>query len=369
MAKKLQPAHITAIVISIVFVVLYIAWCVVTADMAARLTQEFATLPVTPKGNQLRWYRGSTADGGTRPALEAGKFLLKHSAVLLHIWQPVKGTDTGLTGWLVLHRDIVDASFTTSPPPVPRGRAAFALYDDETQEGAGAQWMRAWEASRVRRTVVFWHGNSGNLRSYQRQIKAWFRAGYNVVAWDYRGFGCSGRYVRGSSSSLLTKKPRITDTSVRSDVIEGMEWVCAHIPLHRVVIVGYSLGGHSAVHAAAHYTPSALVLESTFDELSSAARHMVPMLGYIPTLQTPIYQTWRTVPHVAPHIPVVVVHGVADEVVPYDAGMRLWRALTNRPKRTAPTVFFTSGCPSHIGIHSDARVMHWLSRHGAPALL
>ena len=47
-------------------------------------------------------------------------------------------------------------------------------------------------ANRPRGTVVYCHGNAGNIGSNAHIAPEFFKRGFNLLLWDYRGYGLSG---------------------------------------------------------------------------------------------------------------------------------------------------------------------------------
>ncbi|WP_329622212.1 alpha/beta hydrolase [Streptomyces sp. NBC_01255] len=95
--------------------------------------------------------------------------------------------------------------------------------------------------------VLLLHGLAGHAGEWDATARALRDAGYRVVALDQRGHGSSER--------------RPADVS-RAAYVADVVAVVSELGLHRPVLIGQSLGGHTALLTAAAHPglPSALVL-------------------------------------------------------------------------------------------------------------
>lgn len=119
----------------------------------------------------------------------------------------------------------------------------------QSDGGAVRGWLIPATTPRDR-TVVFHEGNAFNRSYYARHARLFVENGYNLVLYDYRGFGdAPGRYDFGS---LL------------SDGLAVHEWARERLG-GRFVAMGASLGGPTALHAALRADEVVgLVLDSPF---------------------------------------------------------------------------------------------------------
>jgi len=181
----------------------------------------------------------------------------------------------------------------------------------------------------ARGTVIQFHGNGENMTSHFL-YSAWLTAkGYNLFAFDYRGYG--------ASDGTPTQEGCVEDGMAAVDYVMGR----ADVDAGRVAVWGQSLGG--AIAAAALATRKgpavrALILESSFDSYRDMAADALSRSWVTWALQWPFSRLlisdarkpanyFRRLPP----CPVLVVHGVADQVVPYRFGERIFAEL-NEPK-------------------------------------
>ena len=108
-------------------------------------------------------------------------------------------------------------------------------------------------------TVLYNHGNYAGIEHYQPRARMLYEAGYNVLIWDYRGYG------------KTTPHEPPTPEQFMDDARTVRRWAREVVPdEQRVVIYGYSLGGLPAVEMAKASPGCALVLEAPFATFEEA---------------------------------------------------------------------------------------------------
>ena len=95
----------------------------------------------------------------------------------------------------------------------------------------------------------------------------------------------------------------------------------------RIVAFGESLGGAVSIHLATTRECAAVIVVSTFTTMRDVARFHYGVAGLI---AGGAFDSLRRVRDV--HVPILVAHGDADEVVPYTLGEALFAAAAE-PKR------------------------------------
>ncbi len=172
-------------------------------------------------------------------------------------------------------------------------------------------------------TLVWSHGNGGNIAGRLDVLLALARAGVAVLAYDYRGYGKSAG--------------RPSEAGVYRDACAAYDGERARgVPAERLIAFGESLGGAVSLALATLRPCAGVAVVSTFTHLADVARvHYGPLaamargrfdsLARLRELRTPLF----------------VAHGDRDEVVPYELGERLFAAAPE-PKR-----FWRAGGASH----------------------
>jgi fermentation-respiration switch protein FrsA (DUF1100 family) len=165
-------------------------------------------------------------------------------------------------------------------------------------------------------TLVIAHGNAGNISHRLDILQALQHTGFNVLMFDYRGYGRSD----GSPSEDGTYK----DGRAAFDYVQGLP----NIDPYRIIIWGTSLGGAVAVDIATQRQAAGLILESTFTSAKDLAAIHYPFLPARYFIRTKL----NSIDKIANiHIPLLVIHGTKDELVPMHLGKKLF-AAANEPK-------------------------------------
>ena len=200
-------------------------------------------------------------------------------------------------------------------------------------------------------TVVFSHGNAGSIGHHLGFVVWLAEAGYDVMIYDYRGFGKSG--------GVVDRRGMVDDVKAAFSYIGKRPGVN---PL-RLVSYGHSLGGAKSVTALGE-TPvrglRAVVIDGAFASYKAMARIVGGQLGE--SLVTDELAPRDYVKKLSP-VPLLVVHGSSDEVVPVAQGRQLFQSAS-QPK----TLFEVEG-----GHHGDAlsanngqfrkRMLAWLAEN------
>ena len=168
-------------------------------------------------------------------------------------------------------------------------------------------------------TVVFSHGNAGSI-SYHLGFCTWLaEAGYNVLLYDYRGFGKSGGSV--------DRRGMIDDVKAAFAYVRSRD----DIDTSRLISYGHSLGGAQSVTALGESMVKglrAVVIDGAFASYQTMASVFGGQLGA--SLVTDELSPKDYVKKLSP-IPLLVVHGTKDEVVPISQGKQLYESA-GRPK-------------------------------------
>jgi hypothetical protein len=155
--------------------------------------------------------------------------------------------------------------------------------------------------------AFYLHGNAGNLAGWFADPGFWRDAGIDLFMIDYRGYGKSS----GRISS---------ETQLHADVLAAWRQAVGGYPADvPKVLVGRSLGTALAARLAAQVDAQRLVLVSPYESLSALAAEHYP---FVPRalLRYPL-RTDLVLPRLT--LPVVLIHGEADEVIAADHSRRL----------------------------------------------
>jgi len=160
-------------------------------------------------------------------------------------------------------------------------------------------------------TVIFCHGNGGNLCYSLDVVENFNRMNYNVMMFDYRGYGKS----EGST----------TEKGTYADAQACYDWLLKEkkIPEKEIVVMGRSLGGAVASNLAKNNNPSLLILESAFTSTADMAASAYPIFP-VRLLCRFGYRNIENVKSIK--CPLLVIHSPNDEIVPYSHGRKIFDA-------------------------------------------
>jgi fermentation-respiration switch protein FrsA (DUF1100 family) len=239
--------------------------------------------------------------------------------------------------------------------------AADLAWEDVWLRAADGVELHAWYLPAVgetKGTVLFLHGNGGNVATQLPAVYWLPSRGYAVLMPDYRGYGQSQGSVSIEGAIL--------------DVQAALSWLARHEQAgdQGVVVLGQSLGGALAVHALVH-APEApplrgVILDSSFASYRRIAREKLDLFWLTWPLQWPLaltvpdrYSPVRSIAELSP-APVLIIHGANDQIVPFEHGAALYLAARE------PRALWRVPGDGHIAafIHEEYRdrATAWLDR-------
>jgi pimeloyl-ACP methyl ester carboxylesterase len=153
--------------------------------------------------------------------------------------------------------DFVDTARVDSYQLESKGIAGeqFQLFDVPSGGGI-VKAVHVHRPDGVGRTLFYCHGVAANLETSWVRVVQWYQLGFDVLVFDYRGYGASS----GSSWS---------ERSLYDDAEASYLALLARgVAADDVIVYGHSLGGPVAAELALRHQPGALVLESTFTNIA-----------------------------------------------------------------------------------------------------
>jgi fermentation-respiration switch protein FrsA (DUF1100 family) len=192
-------------------------------------------------------------------------------------------------------------------------------YQDVTLTTEDEVQLHGWfvPVERPRATVLFFHGNAGNISHRLGSLQIFHHLGLNVLIIDYRGYGKS----EGSPSEQGTY--RDAEAAWRHLVEQR------GIPAGEIILFGRSLGAALAAHLAARERPLALVMESPFVSVPELGAKLYPWLP-VRWLSRFDYDNRALLERVA--APLMIIHSREDEIIPFSHGRQLYEQAAE-PKR------------------------------------
>ncbi|HTT98476.1 MAG TPA: alpha/beta hydrolase [Rhizomicrobium sp.] len=172
---------------------------------------------------------------------------------------------------------------------------------------AGGVTLRLWETAVGKPhapVVVFFYGNAGTLSDFQGIGEALHDEGYTIVLASYRGY--SGNPGLPSEDGLMDDARSILK-SLPTD----------HGP---IILWGQSLGSGVAARMASEGRADALILQSPYTAVVDVAARRFPIYP-VRWVMRDRFNTLALVPKIK--MPVLIMHGTKDDVVPFDMGVTL----------------------------------------------
>jgi uncharacterized protein len=191
--------------------------------------------------------------------------------------------------------------------------------------------------------ILFCPPSAGTIHGrLQGQLLTLQSLGYNVFAFDYRGFGRN----RGSPS----------ESGLYDDAVTAYHYLTEKegVPPDRIILAGRSLGSAVAVELGTRVPSAGLLLMSALDSVPSTASRLYPWAP-VSLLASQRFDSVAKASRV--DVPVLLVHAVNDRLIPVEAA----RALLQRfpgPK----LMLETSGGHNRAGFSDPASLGTALAR-------
>lgn len=163
-------------------------------------------------------------------------------------------------------------------------------------------------------TLLFFNGNAAGLAVQEGRWRRIADKGVGFLAIGYRGYDGS------------TGRP--TEAGLHKDADAAYEWLSRRVEPSRIVIHGFSLGSGVAVRLASERPARAVVLEAPYTSTVDVAAKAYPWAP-VSLLMLDQYRSRDIIDRI--RAPVLVIHGDADEVIPFDQGWALYR-MARPPK-------------------------------------
>ncbi len=183
-------------------------------------------------------------------------------------------------------------------------------YEDVELTAEDGVRLHGWfvPAPDARTTLLFFHGNGGNISHRIESLQIFHELGLSVFILSYRGYGRS----EGSPGEAGTRR----------DAQAAWQYLREErgLPASRIVVFGRSLGAAVAADLAARVDPGAVILESAFTSAADLGSEVYPWLP-VRWLIRHEYEVLGRVEAI--DAPMLVVHGRDDEIVPFDHGRKI----------------------------------------------
>jgi len=206
---------------------------------------------------------------------------------------------------LLYYPDIPSRKLTASPRDIGLEYESISITTGDGTEIHG--WFVP--AQKERGTLLFFHGNAGNISHRLDSLKIFHDLGLATLIIDYRGYG--------RSQGAISEQGTYLDAEAAWNYLTNTR----NIPARQIIVFGRSLGAAIAAYIAAGQKPAALILESAFTSVPDMAARLYPVFP-VRLLSRFQYNAKKLLASVS--CPVLIIHSPDDEIIPYDNAQELY---------------------------------------------
>jgi len=165
------------------------------------------------------------------------------------------------------------------------------------------------------KTILFFHGNAGSLENRTYKLNHFKNLNLNFLIIAWRGFNGN--------------KGKPNEMGLYEDAKSAIKWLKAKgIKEKNIILYGESLGTGVAVEVAQNKNYAGVILESPFTSMVNMGKKYYPFFP-VSLLLKDKFESYKKINNI--FVPVLIVHGKVDKIVPYDMGKKMYE-LANKPK-------------------------------------
>ncbi len=177
------------------------------------------------------------------------------------------------------------------------------------------------------KTILFFHGNAGNISHRIDIIEMLSKLGMNVFIIDYRGYGKS--------------KGKPSEKGIYIDALSSYEYLINQKKINPddIIVYGKSIGTTAAVDLSSKVNISKLIVDSGLTSAKEMSKIIMP---YVPAglFLSVKFDSINKIEKI--NCPKLIIHSVDDEIIPFSMGQKLFK------KAGQPKQFYES-----TGGHND----------------
>lgn len=161
-------------------------------------------------------------------------------------------------------------------------------------------------------TVIFCHGNAGNISHRLEKIALFHNLGLNIFIFDYRGYG--------KSEGMPSEAGLYKDIDAAYKYLNEKR----NISKGNIILYGESLGGPIAVNLATKSEVEALITEGAFTSTKDMAKMYYPLMPHF-IMQNKL-DSLSKIKNIK--CQKLIIHSLDDEIVPFRLGEELFKAAS-----------------------------------------
>lgn len=195
----------------------------------------------------------------------------------------------------------------------------------ETRDGAGELDLyllpsHGEDAVRARTTIVIQHGNYGGIEHYIPRFRIFHELGYQVIVWDYRGYGKSLPATTPTSAQFMEDARQVQ--ALVPELIARMQPEGSATQRGPIFYYGMSLGTIPSLEMALQQpAPCGLILEVPFTSIEEIARTNTGTSLGGGFLTSGDYENTDKIRHYAG--PLMILHASEDKLFPIESVEKL----------------------------------------------
>jgi uncharacterized protein len=154
--------------------------------------------------------------------------------------------------------------------------------------------------------IFYLHGNGGALDRWGDVAETYTRLHYDLFILDYRGYGKSEGTIE-SEAQLFQDVQHVYNEMLKT------------YDENKIIVLGYSIGTGPATKLASTNHPRLLILQAPYFSLADVVKHAYPFVP--PFLLRYPLETNKYIKECM--MPIVLIHGDGDEVIPHSQSVKL----------------------------------------------
>jgi len=154
--------------------------------------------------------------------------------------------------------------------------------------------------------ILFLKGNSGNVSHCESKVRSLRDLGYNVMVFDYSGYG--------KSSGVPSEQQLYKDTSYIVSLLRQQ------YTQDKIILYGFSMGGSVATYVALRYSIPVLILEAPLPGIKQLIKHRYPYLSFL-SIFFPEFDTANYLSKYKGRS--LILHSPTDEIIPFESVQEL----------------------------------------------
>jgi uncharacterized protein len=193
--------------------------------------------------------------------------------------------------------------------------------DSQTQAMIGGRCGKLhvvmWKVNHAKGTLMMFHGNGETLATINNSAHAFLALGYNLMAWDYPGYG-------RSTDCWFTQNDLLGDSEA------AYQWLATQEKPERIYIFGYSIGTGLALSVEAHHQQNPVYLVAAYDALVNVAKDYTFDLLPVKFLMRYPLDTHIWVNQIRQ--PIYLIHGDQDRLIKPERARMLVKTADGKVK-------------------------------------